>query len=356
MGILTDVTVEQIDIAIDTKRTFAVTLLPGSSNVLWFEGSRCTDASPNGTALAPGPIYFDISPWLQPFDRRWRLGNDNPIHDLMQPYKVSMTRDEYIKAVTDLVEICRHRNGKTVFSRTICGEIPRHESEYSWGMVADRFFTRLTDTFRYICYSPETGGWMGATPELLLEFDKTTGMFRTMAIAGTRKKQDVSVKWDKKNIRENRFVSEYIYDTLHEIGVESSISPLHNVTYGNIEHLCADIYGITSLDRLSDIIDAINPTPALCGFPKNDALADLAIYEPHKRYLYGGFIGIDTVEKYSAFVNLRCIHFDQNNYCIYGGGGIVAESIPAMEYEETVAKTSPLVELLTFNRCIESEI
>ncbi|MBD5225548.1 MAG: hypothetical protein HDS68_06240 [Bacteroidales bacterium] len=347
MEILTKVIVEQIDRAINEKRSFAIAILPGSLIIQWFEAGECTTYLPDGTVTTSNDISFDISPWLQPFAERWTLGDGIPQWDTMYPCKKSMTYEDYINAVAQIIEICRLRNGKTVFSRTICGKTPCDGDNYSWGQTANRFFTRFHDAFRYICYSAKTGGWMGATPELLLEYNKITGQFHTVAIAGTRKKNNSGIlEWDEKNIRENRFVSEYIQNVLSAIGIKVTVSPLRNVTYGYIEHLCADIYGIASPDKLSDIIDAINPTPALCGFPKNEALADLAIYEPHKRYLYGGFIGIDSVDRYRAYVNLRCIHFHHNDYCIYGGGGIVAESSPETEYEETVAKTSPLIDLL----------
>ncbi len=351
MGILTYDTIEQINLAITERRTFSVVILPTSSTILWFEANKCKIISRNGEVVFSDSISFDISPWLQPFAKRWKLTNATPAFEKMQPYKQSMTRHDYIKAVSDIIEICKQRNGKTVFSRTICGEIPNEDNRYNWGETADKFFTPFVNTLRYILYSPQTGGWMGATPELLIEFNKITGQFHTVAFAGTRKKSSTNAsEWDKKNIRENRFVSTYIVNALQKIGIQTTVSPSRNVTYGNIEHLCADISGTAAPHHLSAIIDAINPTPALCGFPKEDALADLAIYEPHKRYLYGGFIAIDTVDRYMAFVNLRCIHFDQDTYCIYGGGGIVGDSVPEREYDETVAKTNSLVELLSLQK------
>ena len=47
-----------------------------------------------------------------------------------------------------------------------------------------------------------------------------------------------------------------------------------------------------------------------------------------------------------AFVNLRCVHFDQKHYCVFGGGGITPMSDPDDEFAETTAKTSALVGII----------
>lgn len=345
MGALNATTVEQINRAIYDSRTFAVVLCPDASLPLWFEGSVCKCASPHG-AILPDFLSFDIAPWLKRFADRWSLGSNLPTWQPMNPVREGMSRGEYLNSVKRIIDSCKVRHGKTVFSRTICGDVPKVDnSGFNWGETADIFFSHFPQTFRYICYSPATKGWMGASPELLLDFNKNNGQFHTVAFAGTRKSDLHPKGWDKKNLRENKFVSDYIISALNDIGARTTLSPLRTVAYGDIEHLCSDIYGCGERSRLGEILDAINPTPALCGFPKEAALADLETYEPHQRHCYGGFIGIETSLTYRAYVNLRCVHFDFERYCIYGGGGIIGESVPESEYEETVAKTSFLLKL-----------
>ncbi len=128
-----------------------------------------------------------------------------------------------------------------------------------------------------------------------------------------------------------------------------------NVGYGAIEHLCAHISCQAPAAMLPQIIDALNPTPALCGYPLGDAVSDIALYERHRRHLYGGYIAVRDSKGYHAYVNLRCVHFDSRRFCIYGGGGIVTASVPAEEYAETEAKTSFLRQLLVRESVVNLE-
>ena len=340
---LPEATVRHIDLAIRQHRSFALALMPGSELPLWFENGTCRELSPDGP-LTDTPYSFEFSPWLGKFSGRGIIGKMPVVSEEMDVQIRSTSKEEYLKAVTDVICQCRERDGKTVYSRIICG-MTADDGRTGWGKIAHRFFSRFPLTFRFMFYTPGTKGWMGATPELLLEFDKMTGAFHTVAFAGTRKANG-SHQWDAKNIHENRIVSDYILSKLNEIGIKATASELSTVNYGSIEHLCSHIEGITGTGRLSEIIDAINPTPALCGFPKQSAIDDICRFERHKRHCYGGFVAVNGHNTYNAYVNLRCVHFDDTKYAIYGGGGIMPESIPLSEYEETEAKTSFLQTLL----------
>ena len=340
---LSHATIKHINIAIKQRRTFALVLMPCNETPLWFEKGLCHSISPDGP-ISDKQYSFEISPWLGKFNEREIIGNTHNLSLEMNVQCRSTSKNEYIEGVTEVIKSCRGRNGKTVYSRIICGDITENATEY-WGEIADRLFRRFPMTFRYIFYTPHTKGWMGATPELLIDFDKDSGQVHTVAFAGTRKNGD-EVQWDAKNIHENRVVSDYIVSKLNELGIIAIPSELSTVDYGSIEHLCSHINGTAGMASLSEIIDAINPTPALCGFPKLSAIEDIHKYEAHNRYCYGGFLAVNEDRRYKAFVNLRCVHFDDTKYSIYGGGGIMPESIPYSEFEETEAKTSFLRELL----------
>lgn len=330
---VTDEIVELIDNALAQGRSFALAYLPGSSTPLLF----------GDVADATAGVGFDIAPWLAPFAERVRVTNEltNSLPD-MQVQRISTSRNEYISSVAEVIENCKARQGKTVYSRIITGNAPT-----SWGEVVRSFFAAHPSTFRYLFYTPATKGWMGATPELLFDFNKNTDVFHTVALAGTRKTpSESSALWDEKNIGENNFVCRYIHSRLQELGCTVETAPARNLDYGQIQHLCREISGNANGISLDRLIDAINPTPALCGWPREEAIADIARFESHQRFCYGGFIGIDSPDRYQAFVNLRCTHFDARNFCVFGGGGIVSGSDPASEWEETEAKTRLLRQLL----------
>jgi isochorismate synthase len=318
---LTTADINRVNQLLESGQPFALFALPNDSRLQWSNAAGCS--------------CVEIVPWLQryanritPADVEWRCS--------MPVASQSTSYGDYIAQASRVIESCRMRRGKTVLSRVVCHSVAEDEA-VDWGAVAAELFAVHPSTFRFLYYTPATGAWLGASPELLLDFNRATGEFKTISLAGTRAVGTVG-EWDDKNIRENRFVENFILEQLHGLGIEASAQSLATLTYGNIEHLCACITGRADEDAYMSILDAISPTPALCGFPKEDAVKDIADNELHQRYCYGGYVGVKTDARYLAFVNLRCAHFSMSQYCIYTGGGITAMSDPEAEHRETSMK------------------
>ena len=291
---------------------------------------------------------FEVVPWLGTYADRISLYANLCNSRKMPVEKVSTGYGDYITGVEAVIDSCRKRNGKTVYSRVICDSLGLEEY-VDWGKTAVDLFNSYSQTFRFLYYTPETGAWLGATPELLLDFDCVSGDFSTVALAGTRLAGSLT-EWDEKNICENRYVSDYILAELDQLGIKATISPMETVTYGKIEHLCARISGTAQPDDVFRILDAISPTPALCGWPKADAISDIERCERHSRGCYGGYILVTAGSRWRAYVNLRCVHFDRMSYCLFGGGGITPLSVSEEEFEETSNKTVQLASLIENNR------
>ncbi len=259
------------------------------------------------------------------------------------PWDCSSNKEEYLTRVQDLINRLKSRGGKTVYSKVVTGK----SEGISWVNVIYDYFSIFQSTFRYAYYLPETGFWLGASPEILLEGKRYSDKISTMSLAGTRKTTNQGEPWDLKNKEEHDIVTNYIVYTLQQLGIGASVSAYENVTYGSIEHLCNRIIGIkTSPIDLFDIANKLSPTPALAGFPLSDALNDIVDLEPHPRHCYGGYIAINNNDGFYAYVNLRCVHFNHTNYCIYGGGGITAKSDAIEEWNETEAKIAQLRKLI----------
>ena len=252
-------------------------------------------------------------------------------------------RERYVAAVKKVIGSCAARGGKTVFSREITG---RAGDGVTAGKVFEELCREFPDTFRYIFNLPGEGVWMGATPEILLSVDLRSGDFSTMALAGTRGRSPESGPWDEKNIREHRYVSDFISSRLREAGVRFAESGLQSLPYGDIEHLCRYFKGNLGSLPYSAVLDRINPTPALCGTPTDAAIADINKYEPHDRAFYGGFVAVKSESRFVAYANLRCLRLRGNEFSVYAGGGITALSDPYEEYLETEAKAAPRLRLL----------
>lgn len=314
---------------------FALVLLPGADSPLLWSDVGC----PSGNAT------LRISPWLSAAEGSVCNLDDSSVPP-MNLEEESTDRDHYIFAVKEIARRCGQRKGKTVYSRIECGEVSEGTN---WGETADRLFRLFPDTLRFIYYTPHTLGWLGATPEVLLDFDKTSGHFSTMSLAGTRRVDSPS-EWDEKNVTENRFVTDFIAARLKPYSHDVTVSDPLTLRYGPVEHLLHHISGSADACDIQAIISAIDPTPALCGFPKEDAVSDINELEIHRRNCYGGYIAIETDTRYIAFVNLRCVQFSGNRFCAYGGGGITESSVPETELAETSAKMSRILSIIHDDR------
>lgn len=244
---------------------------------------------------------------------------------------------QYKAAVDAAVERLKKRGGKTVLSRVICGR-----QHCDMASLALSFFEAFPKTYRTIFYTPETGAWICASPELLYSIER--GRLYTMALAGTRHLSNAP--WDTKNLEEHRMVADFIEEAISRQTSDYRRSPLSTLRYGAIEHLLTEFNADATRINIDALKTQLQPTPAVGGFPRPQALADIAELEKHRRNLYAGLIEFEdqASSRRLCIVNLRCMQFDSERFCIYAGGGITALSEPQSEWAETEAKTAWLRE------------
>lgn len=205
------------------------------------------------------------------------------------------------------------------------------------------------EAFVFSFHTPKTGTWIGASPETLLF--KEGKELRTMSLAGTRP-TGTAEKWDDKNIGEQKIVTEYICDALRQLGLKPEIQPTTTCIAGTIEHIKTEIMATLPSDNCATALEyalRLSPTPALSGFPKDEAIATIRELERHERGYYGGFCGpIDSNGDFRFFVNLRSARIQGSKYSLFVGGGIVKNSEPASEWEETQRKSVTMRDHIKF--------
>lgn len=256
--------------------------------------------------------------------------------DTIAVCRQSTPREQYFADVRAITAALRRRGGKTVLSRRICGTFKHFDLE----AIAEKYFADFADMFCFLFHHPATGYWMGASPELLLDWQSTA--YRTRALAGTRPVEK-SGDWDDKNLQEHAIVVDDICNRINQLEMATSCSALSELSYGAVAHLCTEIAIATPCPTdPQTIIAAIHPTPALAGYPRADALADIERYETSPRYFYGGSLCVPGL----CYAALRCVNFDAEHWCVYTGSGITADSDAALEWDETEAKAAPLTNLL----------
>jgi isochorismate synthase len=206
------------------------------------------------------------------------------------------------------------------------------------------------NAFSYLFKSDEHF-WLGASPEPLLRLRE--GRISTVSLAGTRPYAEKHLninKWTAKEVLEQEYVTRYIHDVLRAFQVKDyRVSSPYVKKAGNLLHLRTDF----SLDfsrlngRLWEFVEAMHPTPAVAGQPKEDAISFIKKLEPHDRDYYTGFLGpLVPHGEMDLFVNLRCMKITPRYISLYVGGGITLDSDPAEEWNETRLKAMSLLKIM----------
>ena len=264
-----------------------------------------------------------------------------------------------------------------------------------------RMFIALVST-------PQTGIWLTATPEVLLENLPQSDLWQTIALAGTMRLHDdeldgegLHLRWSTKNIQEQRYVASYIADTLQRLGLDYQEEGPRTVRAANLVHLRSDFtfhlppftshpspltshpspptshpspptsHLSNNNTRVGELLAALHPTPAVCGLPKKDALEFILQNEPSPRRYYSGFMGplhvpcstfpvqrstfpvqrsTSNVQRPTSsthlYVTLRCMQIMSDSYRLYAGGGLLRDSICEKEWRETEAKMETMRQLI----------
>lgn len=271
------------------------------------------------------------------------LNMDLPDRPLPILLSESTDKAEYLTRLCSLISGLKARgNTKTVISTVKTEELPTEDCAKHVAMMAKHLFANGKGLFCNCWYHPRLGLWMGATPELLLSVRGRE--LRSVALAGT---VPIGRDWDDKNKTEQRFVVDYIASALTANNITPEISPTYEITFGQLKHLRTDF--AASLPDSADvesIIDSLNPTPALCGYPKEQALSDIMAIESHQRLCYGGLVGVARADELDAYVNIRCAQIGAGQCKYFAGGGITADSRPDAEWTEVQAKRQQLINIL----------
>ena len=273
-----------------------------------------------------------VIPWSDenrviPFDANPREINE----------EIYCSEEQYIRLVSSAIEEMNLGGiQKIVTSR-------KFEVGYSleqWEAQIERWQAQFPEAFVFCFNHPKWGLWMGASPELLLYRNNTA--FQTMALAGSKRIEDSS-DWTSKELMEHQVVVDMIQNTLQKAGAESiQVSNRKEVPYKNVKHLMTEMRG-TYYGNWNQLVEALHPTPALCGWPKLSAQDWLSMNEGYHRDLYGGVLNISVKDETWAIVLLRCCHWQSHQTVGYVGGGVMQESLPQSEWLETEWKRQAFI-------------
>ena len=208
-----------------------------------------------------------------------------------------------------------------------------------------RLFIALVET-------PQSGCWLTATPEILL--DGKGHDWRTIALAGTMKLEGdqlngegETLTWSTKNIQEQRIVATYITECLEQFTGDFREEGPRTVRAANLVHLRSDFtFKLADNDHIGDVLQALHPTPAVCGLPKREAFNFIVKNEHTPRRYYSGFMGPLQMDETHLYVSLRCMNIEGDKCHLYAGGGLLKDSTEEQEWQETEAKMETMKRLI----------
>lgn len=255
-----------------------------------------------------------------------------------------MDIDDYLSRFAEMHNcICQHYVDKVILSRTKNVTTLRP-------IQLVKLFSELSDkyphAFVYLIYTPITGVWLGAGPELLLK--KNEHSFNTVSLAGTIPDDEQS-KWANKEIVEQGLVSKYVEGVLKDNDAEDvKVEGPNTISAGQVKHLCTQ-FSFKLNKSMSDCIKLLydlHPTPAVCGMPKDKAFEIIKRVEGYNREYYSGFLGPINDNEFEFYVNIRCLKAMSEHSTLYLGGGLTKGSVGEKEWKETELKAQTLLSVI----------
>ncbi len=199
---------------------------------------------------------------------------------------------------------------------------------------------------------------IGASPEILVRVEDD--MVTTRPLAGTRPRgkssdEDIMLEQELRNDEKERAEHIMLVDLgRNDIGRVSEpgtveVSDLMNVErYSHVMHLVTHVQGKLRHDMNTfDALQACFPAGTVSGAPKIRAMEIIAELEPEKRGPYAGAVGYFSFSgNMDMAIAIRTMIATKGTAYVQAGCGIVYDSIPEREYQETMSKAQALLKAI----------
>jgi len=201
---------------------------------------------------------------------------------------------------------------------------------------------------------------LGSSPETLVKIENNKVYVKP--IAGTRKrgvndKEDEALinelLADPKERAEHTMLVDLGRNDIGKIAEYGSVKVEELMTiekYSHVIHIVSTVSGVLKkgLDAL-DVYQACFPAGTVSGTPKIRAMEIIEELEPTRRGIYAGAAGYFSFDgNMDVCIAIRTIYVKNNQAWFQAGAGIVADSVPEKEYEETLNKAKGLEQAIKF--------
>ena len=196
---------------------------------------------------------------------------------------------------------------------------------------------------------------VGSSPEILVRLEEREVTVRP--IAGTRKRGDsvtedealeADLLSDKKEIAEHLMLIDLGRNDVGRVAEPGSVTLTEKMVverYSHVMHIVSNVMGRARQDvGAIDALKATLPAGTLSGAPKLRAMEIIDELEPVKRGVYGGAVGyVSWAGEMDTAIAIRTALVMDQKVMIQAGAGVVADSIPESEWEETLNKARAML-------------
>ncbi|HYP02211.1 MAG TPA: anthranilate synthase component I family protein [Pyrinomonadaceae bacterium] len=196
---------------------------------------------------------------------------------------------------------------------------------------------------------------VGASPEMLVRCRGVQLEYRP--IAGTRPRganeaEDArlgaELRADAKEVAEHLMLVDLGRNDLGRVAAFGSVEVRELMTverYSHVQHLVTSLRArLTDAADCFDALAACFPAGTVTGAPKVRAMQIIGALEPDRRGLYAGAVlYLDYAGNLDSCIAIRTVRIRDGRAQVQAGAGVVADSVPAREYEETVNKARAML-------------
>jgi menaquinone-specific isochorismate synthase len=321
--------------------------------ILYSSGTQCI-----GSYQVVVKPESDVTDLLERF-RRYTSPNLSSIPE--KPGKITtklagtavVDREKWKKKVADAVNTIR----QGIFDKVVLSRVVATDGVEIGQIIPAVLGRSQTAVNSYTFILKSKGSYFfGLSPEKLASFKE--GNVYCHAVAGSIRRGDTEdedrllgeqLLSSTKNISEHEYVKNHIRHVLEQYcsGLDYDNLPiLKKLSY--IQHIYTGFRGVVSEPAaMFRIIEGLHPTPAVGGYPVQPALEFINRNEGYDRGLYTGFLGwYDGYGDADFCVALRSALLKDKTMYAFAGGGIVLDSDPDEEFEETEIKLKAIKSLL----------
>ncbi|HET6528888.1 MAG TPA: isochorismate synthase [Balneolaceae bacterium] len=261
--------------------------------------------------------------------------------------------ERWISSVKKAKEQINQNNFKKIVLARHISQTARQTSPVQ---IINRLRGEYPDCYNFLIHHPEGRTFLGSTPEKLASFRHQT--MQTEALAGSIQRGETSAEdalfeqnltASSKEQHEHNFVVKDINQRLKPFVEHFDTNQQPEIRkLANVQHLYTPIRASLKSDvDILSIVEQLHPTPAVGGYPREKAVPYIQQFEDFERGWYAGPIGWLNTQGRGAFgVAIRSGLLTKSDAHFYAGCGIVADSDPYTEWQETNLKFQPMLSAL----------